>query len=249
MLAVSVVIGGVGIAAYAGGWFDEEAAQAEPTTTTLPPTTTTTVAPPTVPVSTTLVSAAVPGSDFATFDAPNGRETGLAGHWYGFEQTMPVVAEQPGWYQVRMPERPNGSTAWVRAEDVTVSTTPYRIELNVTTTRVTIYKDGYFSFDMPGVFGKSSTPTPLGNYYVAVVERDVPGGYGSVVLDLSAHSEAIKSFQGSGDAIIALHGPFGVQETIRSGGGHLSNGCIRLLPEDQLKLDVIPIGTPVDIVA
>ena len=218
-------------------------------TTTVPPSTTTTAIPPTVPVSTTLVSAAIPGSDFPTYDAPNGSQTGVAGHWYGFAQTMPVVAEQPGWYQVRMPERPNGLTAWVRAQDVTLSSTPYRIELNVTTTRVTVYKDGYFAVDMPGVFGKASTPTPLGNYYVAVVERDVPGGYGPIVLDLSAHSEAIQSWQGSGDAIIALHGPFGSQDTIRNGGGHLSNGCIRLLTEDQLKLEVIPVGTPVDIVA
>ena len=26
-----------------------------------------------------------------------------------------------------------------------------------------------------------------------------------------------------------------------------SNGCVRMLPEDQLKMGVIPLGTPVDI--
>jgi hypothetical protein len=83
---------------------------------------------------------------------------------------------------------------------------------------------------------------------VAVVENPGPPGYGSVVLDLSAHSEAIQSWQGAGDAIIAFHGPFGSQSMIRNGGGYASNGCLRMLPEDQIKLAEIPVGTPVDIV-
>jgi len=32
-------------------------------------------------------------------------------------------------------------------------------------------------------------------------------------------------------------------------GGKVSNGCIRMLPEDQTKMDGIMLGTPVDIVA
>ncbi|MDP1804283.1 MAG: L,D-transpeptidase, partial [Acidimicrobiales bacterium] len=239
VLALSIAIGAVGLAAYVGDWFDEESADAEPTTTVPPPTSTSTTVAPSVPVATTLVQVALPGGDMPTFDGPNGTQIGTAGHWYGYEQTMPVIAEQPGWYQIRLPERPNGLTAWVRASDVVTSTTPYRVVLSLNRTRVTVYKDGYFAFDMPGGFGKASTPTPRGNYYVAVVERDVPG-YGPVVLDLSAHSEAIQSWQGSGDAIIALHGPFGSSSRIGTIGTYLSNGCIRLHTEDQLKLAVIP---------
>jgi lipoprotein-anchoring transpeptidase ErfK/SrfK len=248
LLSLSIAIGAVGIAAYAGDWFDEESADAEPTTT-VPAAPTTTAIPPSVPVSTTLVQVSLPGGDAPKFDAPNGNEIGTVGHWYGYAQTMPVVAEQPGWYQIRLPERPNMATAWVRASDVVTSTTAYRVVLDLNRTRVTVYKDGYFLFDMPGGFGKASTPTPRGNYYVAVIEHDVPG-YGSVILDLSAHSEAIQSWQGSGDAIIALHGPISASSAARVGtmGTYISNGCIRLHPEDQIKLAEVPLGTPVDII-
>ena len=74
-----------------------------------------------------------------------------------------------------------------------------------------------------------------------------PAGYGPIVLNLNAHSEDIQSWQGSGDAITAFHGPFGAEELIRSGGGKVSNGCIRMLPEDQIKMDGIALGSPVDI--
>jgi hypothetical protein len=83
---------------------------------------------------------------------------------------------------------------------------------------------------------------------VAVIEKPGPPGYGPIVLDLNAHSEDIQSWDGSGDAIIAFHGPFGAEDLIRAGGGKISNGCIRMLPEDQLKMDGITLGTPVDIV-
>jgi lipoprotein-anchoring transpeptidase ErfK/SrfK len=146
-------------------------------------------------------------------------------------------------------DRPNGTTAWVRESDIARSSTDYRIVVERSKTHVTVYKGGQPLFDFAIGMGKSSTPTPVGRFFVAVVEHDVPHGYGSIVLDLSAHSEAIQSWQGAGDAIIAFHGPFGAQSLIRNGGGYVSNGCMRMLPEDQAKLSVIPVGTPVDIVA
>ena len=69
------------------------------------------------------------------------------------------------------------------------------------------------------------------------------------VLTVSDAGAAGKRPDGSGDAIIAFHGPFGAEDLIRSGGGKISNGCLRMLTEDQLKMDGIPLGTPVDIVA
>ena len=58
------------------------------------------------------------------------------------------------------------------------------------------------------------------------------------------------------DAVISvnLKGVFlcaraAVPHLIRAGGGKVSNGCVRMLPEDQVKMDGITLGTPVDIVA
>lgn len=225
-------------------------ADAEPSavvapSTTAPTTTTTTAPQPEVPASTVL---AAPHGEVPAYDHPNGAVVGTAGRWYGYPQTMPVLQQGFGWVQVMMPERPNGSTAWLRTSDVELSTTAYRIVVRRSQTHATVYKDGFPHFDFAVVMGKASTPTPLGSSYVAVVENPGPPGYGSVVLDLSLHSEAIQSWQGSGDAIIAFHGPFGSEPTIRKGGGYLSNGCLRMLPEDQIKLAEIPVGTPVDVI-
>ena len=146
-----------------------------------------------------------------------------------------------------MPERPNGLTAWVKGTDVTRSTSPWRMVLKLSETRVHVYKDGYEVWNAPVGIGRDHTRTPTGSYFVAVIEKPGPPGYGPIVLNLNAHSEDIESWQGSGDAITAFHGPFGAEELIRSGGGKVSNGCIRMLPEDQIKMDGIALGSPVDI--
>ncbi len=228
---------------------DPQAVVASPTTTAPAVTTsstTTTVPPPEVPASTELAS---PNGEIAAFDAPGGKEIDTVGLWYGYPMTMPIVEEQGDWLRIMMPERPNGLTAWVKADQVTRSTTPWRMVLKLSETRVYVYKDGYEAWSAPVGIGKDSTRTPTGSFFVAVVEKPGPAGYGPIVLDLSAHSEDIQSWQGSGDAITAFHGPFGSEEVIRAGGGKVSNGCVRMLPEDQIKMDGVTLGTPVDIVA
>lgn len=249
LTTLAVIVAALGVGAIVNGVLEN--ADAEPTTTTTTiPTTTTTTAPPPVPVSTKVVSAAVPDGDFATFDGPGGTQVGSTGHWYGYPLTLPVIDERPGWYHVRLPERPNGKTAWVRAEDVVPGSTPWRIVISLANPRLHVYKDGYWQFDMPAGLGKASTKTPPGEFFVAVIERHLSGGYGDPVLNLSAHSEDILSWQGSGDAIIAIHGQISQASANRIGttGTYLSNGCVRLHFADQAKLIDIPIGTPVDIV-
>lgn len=247
ILALTVLVAGVSLAVVARDWLDPGDVSAEPTTTTLPPTTTTTAPRPMVPVSTTLAS---PHGEVPVFDGPDGAQTGTAGYWYGYPMTMPVLAQRDGFAQIRMPERPNGSTAWVRLTDVDLSTTEYRIVVRRNMTDVTIYRAGFPLVTFPAGLGKASTPTPLGSFFVAVIEKPGPHGYGPIVLDTSGHSEAIQSWQGAGDAIIALHGPISSSSDARIGstGTYISNGCIRLHTADQLKLDQIPLGTPVDVV-
>lgn len=216
------------------------------TSTTEPPTTTTTT-PTEVPASTDL---ATPKGIVPTYDKPRGTPIGEVGEWYGYPMTMPIVEEawDGRWLRIMMPERPNGLTAWVKAETVTRSTTPWRMVLKLSETRVRVYKDGFEVWSAPVGIGRDHTRTPTGEYFVAVIEKPGPHGYGPIVLNLNAHSEDILSWQGMGDAITAFHGPFGAEELIRSGGGKISNGCIRMLPEDQLKMDGIALGSPVDIV-
>jgi len=215
------------------------------TTTTVPPTTTTTVPPTVVPPSTDL---ATPKGSVPAYDQPDGAQVDEVGVWYGYPMTMPIVEERGEWLRIMMPERPNGTTAWVRAADVTRSTTPWRMVLKLSETRVRVYKDGYEVWNAPVGIGRDNTRTPTGSFFVAVIEKPGHGGYGPIVLNLNAHSEDIQSWEGSGDAITAFHGPFGAEALIRSGGGKVSNGCIRMAPEDQIKMDGIALGSPVDIV-
>ena len=217
------------------------------TSTTAPPTTTTTAPPgPVVPAETPLAS---PKGEIDAFDAPGGKVIGKVGRWYDYAMTMPILEQRGTWLRIMMPERPNGLTAWVPAAQVTRSTSPWYMHVDLSDTRVKVYKDGHEAWTAPLGIGKSTTRTPTGSYFVAVIEKPGPAGYGPIVLDLNAHSEDIQSWQGAGDAIIAFHGPFSAEPVIRAGGGKVSNGCIRMLPEDQVKLDGITLGSPVDIVA
>ena len=247
VVAVCAASAAVALVAVNQGNAQPVAAPAAPSTTavTLAAPTTTTTPPPVVPPSTQLAS---PNGVIPAYDAPGGTQTGTVGVWYGYPQTMPVLEERGGWLRIMMPERPNGLTAWVQADQVTRSASAWRMVLKLSDTRVRVYKDGYEVWSAPVGIGKDSTRTPTGSYYVAVIEKPGPAGYGPIVLDLNAHSEDIQSWQGSGDAITAFHGPFGSEGILRAGGGKVSNGCIRMLPEDQIKMDGIPLGTPVDIV-
>jgi hypothetical protein len=216
------------------------------TTTTTATASTTTTAPPTdVPASTEL---ATPNGEISAYDAPGGTEIDKVGLWYGYPMTMPILEERGTWLRIMMPERPNGLTAWVQAGLVTRSTSPWRMVVDLSETRVSVYRDGHETWSAPVGIGEDSTRTPTGTYFVAVIQKPAPPGYGPIMLALNAHSEDIESWDGSGDAIIAFHGPFGSEQLLRAGGGKVSNGCLRMLPEDQVKMDGITLGTPVDIV-
>jgi lipoprotein-anchoring transpeptidase ErfK/SrfK len=246
LLAVcaTVVAAAVGVAVVRDDADPVVAAPTTTTTTTEPPTTTTTAKPTEVPPSTEL---ATPKGEVPTYDRPRGQQIGQVGKWYGYPMTMPIVEKKGQWLRIMMPERPNGLTAWVHRDDVTRSTTPWRMVVKLSETRVYVYKDGNEVWNAPIGIGRDHTRTPTGEFFVAVIEKPGPAGYGPIVLNLNAHSEDIQSWQGMGDAITAFHGPFGAEELLRSGGGKISNGCIRMLPEDQIKMDGIALGSPVDI--
>lgn len=241
-VAVALLAAGLAILATNGR---PESAQASPITRAT--VSSTTVPPPEVPVSTPL---ATPDGEIPTYNGPNGTEIGTVGFWYGYPMTMPIVEDRGAWLRIMVPERPNGSTAWVQRDDVALSSSAYRVVVRLAETRVVVYKDGYELFTAPVGVGKASTPTAPGHFFVAVVENPGPRGYGPIVLDTSGHSEAIKSWDGSGDAITAFHGPISASSDAAIGttGTRNSNGCIRMHEADQRKLAVIPLGTPVDII-
>jgi lipoprotein-anchoring transpeptidase ErfK/SrfK len=163
---------------------------------------------------------------------------------------LPVIGAQAGWVHVRLAQRPNGSTAWLPDRDVTLGSTPYRIVVDSATTQLALYDQGRLVFSVPAGVGTVGDPTPAGEYFVAFDEqppRPNPG-YGPFIMVTSAHSPAIANWEGSGDAVIGIHGPLGEDGEIGSTGARISHGCIRLHDQALERLAEVPPGTPVDVV-
>jgi lipoprotein-anchoring transpeptidase ErfK/SrfK len=184
------------------------------------------------------------------FAIPGGQENGtVPGRWYGGLSSLPVIGQRPGWFRVRLVTRPNGSTAWVRAADVTITDTPYRIVVNLAAERLRLYRLGRQIMNAPAGIGTKQDPTPTGQYFVAMLEESPSAGYGPFILVTSAHSDAISDWEGSDDAVIGIHGPLGEGGLIGTSGAALSHGCIRLQLADLGRLRPVPVGTPITITA
>jgi lipoprotein-anchoring transpeptidase ErfK/SrfK len=185
-----------------------------------------------------------------SFADPGGAQSGtVPGEWQGAPSILPVVASSPGWYEVRLAQRPNGSTAWVLAQDVSLTTTPYRIVIDLASTHLTLWQNGRRVFSTPVGKGTSQYPTPTGHYFIALFAAPPTPAYGAFVMVTSDHSDTITDWERSGDAIIAIHGPLGSDQQIGTQGAAISHGCIRLHEPDLLRLRGVPAGSPVDIEA
>lgn len=242
--AVAVVIAVVAAVALSGGGGTKAIPVAQKS---LAPTTTTTpAAPPPATVATTKVPSL---QVFAQPAATAKVVTTLSAKTdYGLPRTLLATSVQPGWLQVLLPIRPNGSQGWVRATDVTMSTTEYQMKIVLSSHHLTLMKAGVPVLSTAVVIGKNETPTPTGLFYVTdpVDLQAAPNGpYGAFALGLSGFSNVLQSFNG-GPGQIAVHGtPFADQV-----GQDLSNGCV-LIP-NALILQVaktVPLGTPVSITA
>lgn len=207
-------------------------------------------APATVMVARHTVVAHLTG-DTPTSAGPGGPAVGtVPGSWYGYPSILPVIGRAPGWLQVREPQRPNGSTAWIPAAAATLSSTPWYLLANLCTSRLLVFDAGRKVYDFPAGIGTPAQPTVTGDYFVTMTAPSPDPGYGPFVLATSAHSDAITDWEGTGDALIAIHGPITAADDGRIGttGAAISHGCIRLHDADLAQLaDVLP-GSPLLII-
>jgi lipoprotein-anchoring transpeptidase ErfK/SrfK len=228
-----------------------------PTTTTVPPTTTT--AAPTT--TTTLVT--FPGGlviqpsyevvhaagQVRVFDSPGGTvvKTLSRTNAIGKVTTLPVVSLEsferaPGWYEVRLAQRPNGSTGWVSGSEVTAETLTHVIVIERAAHRLTLLDGGVKVGSYPVCIGTDTNPTPIGSFCaLGVIE---PGGvYGPYAIPTSAYSETLPDWPGGG--VVGIHGT----NNPDSVGKSVSHGCIRMYNKDitEVVQSVVP-GTPIFIV-
>jgi lipoprotein-anchoring transpeptidase ErfK/SrfK len=163
---------------------------------------------------------------------------------YDITRSLLAFDQVQDWLHVYLPTRPNGSTGWVKASDVTVSTPlDYQIKVSLADHRLTLLKDGQVQWDAPAATGTGDTPTPTGTFYFTdpLDLHDQPGtGYGVFAIGLSGHSNVLQSFAG-GDGQIAVHGT----DDSATIGQSVSHGCVRVDNDVVMRLSTLPLGTPV----
>jgi L,D-transpeptidase catalytic domain len=145
------------------------------------------------------------------------------------------------WFHVLLPERPNGSTGWLRAQDVDTSSVQDRIVVRLHEHALIRYRDGERVSRYMVADGTSSTPTTPGRFFVwaRVGYADTDGPYGNFALGLSGFSRVITDWPGGGR--MAIHGT-----ADRSlAGEDVSNGCIRVFNPLMSKLIDVSMGATV----
>ena len=166
-----------------------------------------------------------------------------------------LVKEQQGdWVQVLLPVRPNGSTGWVKRDDVTLTQNPYSIDVELGAHTITVKNGANTIYTGPVAVGATDpplpdagkpTPTPTGEYYLRVLIQapDPNTVYGPYAYGLSSHSETLDSFAG-GDAEVGIHGNNDASVL----GTDATHGCIRM-DNDAITMlaKQLPLGTPVTV--
>ena len=108
-----------------------------------------------------------------------------------------------GWVQVLLPVRPNGSTGWVKASDVTLTSNPFHIQVALGAHTITVTNGSNVVYTGPVAVGATDpplpdvgkpTPTPTGEYYLRVLLQapDPNTVYGPYAYGLSSHSDSAR---------------------------------------------------------
>lgn len=158
-----------------------------------------------------------------------------------------LAAGPDGRHLVQLPVRPNGSTGWVRAADVSLTEHDYRLEVELGAHQLRLLQSGETVLEVPIGVGTDDTPTPGGTYYVKeLLQPPEPDGpYGTYAYGLSGFSNVLESFAG-GEAVIGIHGT----DRPELVGSDVSSGCIRVTNDvmDRLVEEIgLPLGVPVAI--
>ena len=163
---------------------------------------------------------------------------------FGTTRVVLVVRRRGAWLKVRLPERPNGATGWVRARDVELRSVTDAVVVDLTSRTLTWRRGGRRVLETTIAIGAPDTSTPTGHFYVTdLLDTPDGGAYGPYAIGLAAHSDTLSEF-GGGDGQIGLHGT----NDPSSIGQSVSHGCVRVPNDVIVQLATsMPLGTPVTI--
>jgi lipoprotein-anchoring transpeptidase ErfK/SrfK len=157
-------------------------------------------------------------------------------------------ADGHNWLKVLLAKKPNGSYGWIPADYAQTGANKWRILVDVSSRRITIFKSGKSVRSSKVVVGARATPTPIGNFAIReVVKQPNPDDFsGPWIFHLNANSQKLKSFDGS-DAVIGIHGRSGAS-LLDPLGSARSHGCVRA-PNAIVKFMArhVVAGTPVEV--
>jgi hypothetical protein len=149
------------------------------------------------------------------------------------------------WLHIRIPQRPNGRTGWVR-EDALSQLYVVRTQLVIDRgkLRARLYRNGKQIWSASIGVGASGTPTPRGDFWIRERLKGLGDGtvYGPWAFGTSAYSN-LSDWPGGG--VVGIHG------TNQPGliPGRPSHGCVRVRNDKVRRLArLMPVGTPVRII-
>lgn len=177
---------------------------------------------------------------------------------YGSPVTFLITEENdrddPDWYHVDLPVPDAGSGGgYIRAEDVDVGCTAYRITVDREAFTLTVSLEGVDIITAEVGLGRDERATEPGDYYLTQLMRNVnpDDAYGPFAYALNAFADdddIVSEFdiEGRGYATVGIHGT----DDPESLGTNVSSGCIRMENEKvtAIKENAIPLGTPVHVV-
>jgi len=152
--------------------------------------------------------------------------------WSGSGQKLMVLGSRvvggEVWLRVRLPVRPNGSSGWIPRDRVALGRSDAYILIDRSQRTLTVFRRGRRVGRWRVVVGAPGTPTPIGLFalYDRVRQRDPTGFIGPWAIPLTAHSNALRTFDG-GPGLVALHGRAGAS-FLDPLGSAASHGCIRM---------------------
>ena len=161
----------------------------------------------------------------------------------GMTLSFTVIEREGSRLHVRLPIRPNGSTAWIDASEVITFVVPNEIVIDLSDRRLEARHGDEVLMSTPVAVGSPNTPTPTGEFYVDISLADPGGSYGTWMLSVAGFSDVLTDF-GGGIGQIVIHGWWDDSVV----GQAVSNGCIRM-PNHVIErlATMAPVGTPVTI--
>jgi lipoprotein-anchoring transpeptidase ErfK/SrfK len=155
------------------------------------------------------------------------------------------VSADGRWGRVELPYVWPRTDGWVRLEGLTTGSTRIEVEVDLSAHRLTVRRRGAVLFRAAVATGRSSSPTPPGEYFVTDrVPFPAGSAYGSFAFGISGIQPRLPAGWGGGDQL-AIHGT-NAPWTI---GTDASAGCLRASEATLAKLKpLLQLGTPVVIV-